>query len=205
MNRSSPLRVLALALACFTGCGTPLSFSGASVPTPHTFNLTADDLAEAEDESCAQTWFTGDAEADIERVDEILTMEGLKIVHWNPTGSAGTSGRQSIYVDKSYKDKSAADQALLMSHELVHACDRKRLGDATFEQRYFHSAGRWVFEVRAYAQTVRSLVAQGASAKRVAAYIDDRIVSLRQGYWLHDIDPSQYEQETRRLLELAAK
>lgn len=195
-------RLVALFPVLLCACVQPLSISGAAEPTPYTFELLESDITEAQDGACEQEWFTGEAEADLAEVDRILKAEGIGIVHRNPGGKAARSGRLAIYVDKEYRGKSPEAKALLMSHELVHQCDRVRLGDQRFEERYFHSAGRWVLEVRGYSQTVRSMVKQGR--KDIERYIEKRVRELRDGYWLHDIDPKQYEAETRRILTEAA-
>jgi hypothetical protein len=54
---------------------------------------------------------------------------------------------------------------------------------------------------------VRIMRAQGDTDDKLCAYIEDRIQLMRDGYWLHDLDPQQYENQARRIwqLELAGE
>lgn len=193
-----------LATLLLTACGGPLAFSGALAPTEDTFRLTPQDLKEASDASCEQAWFTGNDDRDLAQAEVLLDQYNVQIV-WGNIIAAGTAGKTRLYIEEAYKkDNPKRDFTLLLSHELVHYCDRERLGDAQFEARYLHSAGRWVLEVRAYSQTIRSMIKQGAKTRHIEAYVKKRVAGLLDMYALHDIDPEQYERETTRLLRKAA-
>lgn len=181
-----------------SGCA-PLAFSGANKPTEHTFELTPEDLEEAARLDCEQAWFTGDPAEDIATAFDRLSLASVDVVYRNPI-AGGTAGQSRLYLARNFPERPPQAQARLLRHELTHYCDRKRLGDATFERRYAHSAGRWVLEVRADVQQVRGFRDQGASAKDLRAWIDKEISTMRDVYWLWDIDPEQYEAETRRIL-----
>lgn len=198
---------LLFALAFLTfGCKPPTAgFSGAKEPTPYIFQLTEADIDKAESDDCAQTWVTGDSAADVETALAILDDLKVKVKKGTNPIATGTALRNTLWVDKELFDKDPVYQVQLLSHELVHYCDRYKDGDVDFDARYFHSAGRWVYETRAYAQSVRTMKIQGIDDGKIQLWIDRRMDSFVNKYWLHDIDPDQYQLETRRILEAAAR
>lgn len=198
MKRAALIFSLSVGLA---GCKVPAMLSGAKEPTPYTFKLTADDIAKAGAMDCAQAWVTGDPAADLAAAKQKLDTLGVRVRKGENPVAGGTALRHTLWVDREVDGWEPAAQARLYSHELVHYCDRRKDGDADFDARYFHSAGRWVYEVRAYAQTFRTMRAQGVAESKIRKAIDDRIVRLRDKYWLHDIDAEQFEVETRRIFE----
>lgn len=195
MRRVAALPILtALALP---SCG--LQFSGASAPTEHTFKLTTSDLEEAAALDCDQAWASGDATSDVRVGLQILAERKVKVVKKNPF-AGGTALAYRLYVTPEWDDRPENWKATLLRHELTHYCDRDRLGDTQFEIRYAHSAGRWVLETRAYAQSVREWSALGASEPQLRGYVDEKVGELRDQYFLWDIDPAQFEAETTRIL-----
>jgi hypothetical protein len=190
--------LLLLLLAGLLGC-VPLGFSGASRPVEHTFHLTDADLAEAADLSCEQDWFTGDASVDVPAAFDRLTLASIRVVYRNPI-AGGTAGQSTLYLRKNFHERSPEAQARLLLHELTHYCDRKRLGDAVFERRFQHSAGRYVLEMRAKVQQLRGFQRQGATEAQLRTWAEREASTFRDTYWLWDIDPEQYERETTRIL-----
>jgi len=188
------------ALSVFLGACIPLSFSGSNVPTPHTFMLTEADVAAAADVSCVQGWVTSDPQAN--RNEALRRLKALDIpVIERPGVRFTTALRGQLRVGRGFSEKPVWDQAVILTHELYHYCQRGKLGDNAFDKSYAHSAGRWGIETPAYGQSIATLVAQGANEDAIGAYIEDRLVSMRDFYWLHDIDPQQYEEETRKVWE----
>ncbi len=177
----------------------PVTFSGSNVPTDHVFRLTADDIAAAESSTCAQDWVEDDVQFNVHTAIAELDDRGIKIVERKRRGFSVAAPRR-LYVGKGFWDKPVASQAVTLSHELVHYCQRAALG-AKFEDAYLHSAGRWRLEVPAYAQSIRTMHEQGTDEQALANVIGIRLTKMRDDYFLHDIDPAQYEMVTRRIWE----
>jgi|GEM_PF-4111943 len=196
MDRIKPF---ALFLFAFLASCTPLAFSGASEPTEHTFELTAEDLAEAADPACEPGWVSDDPEATVQAAFDRLALKSIRVVYRNPI-AGGTAGQSALYLRNDFDERSPESQAALLVHELVHYCDRERLGDARFERRYAHSAGRWVLETRADVQQIQQFKRMGASEKFLRAWAEDQIADMRDTYLLWDIDPQQFERETPRII-----
>jgi hypothetical protein len=191
-----------LGLLVLVACG-PTTISGSNVPTEHTFELTEADIEAGASNECALAWIGSDSEVNRKKALDILAERRIRIWERNPSGFI-TSFPKRLWLTPDFSDKAVALQAAILSHELVHYCQRDKLG-ADFEADYLHSAGRWRLEVPAYAQQFRTYVAQGMTADDVAVEISLQVESLRTRYLLWDIDPEQYETETRRIWVLAAQ
>ena len=183
----------------------PISFSGSNTPTEHTFKLTPADIEAAQkfDVDCALDWVTSDATANRDRSLEELKKLDIKVVERDAAKFA-TAFRARLLVGNGFDEKPIAVQAMTLTHELVHYCERGILGDNPFDQAYAHSAGRWIAETPAYAQSIRTAVLQGASSDNLTGYIDDKVESMRNFYFLWDIDTEIYEEETRIIWSAAA-
>lgn len=197
--RFAHLFVLLAMLGLPTSCAGGLFFSGASEPTPYTFHLLESDWEEAAALDCEQTWFTGDPEADVQKGLQLLKERKVKITYRNPV-AGGTVTPRRIFLTEDFKDGDPKWQARLLRHELTHYCDIDRVNFETFYARYTHSAGRHVFELRAYVQSIRAEKDMGHSEKRLRAYAEEIIAEMRDTYFTWDIDPEEYERETRRIL-----
>lgn len=188
MLRLTPL----LLAACI-----PLSFSGSNVPTAHTFSLTAEDIAAAESDECAVGWITDDAGSNRDQALSMLDDLGVRIVE-REVAQFTTATPRRLYVGNGFSERPIPSQSTTLTHELVHYCQMDA-SSAIFVASYAHSAGRWRIEVPSFSQSIRTMIRQGASDANVATFIDGKLVSMRDFYWLHDIDPAQYEMETRRI------
>lgn len=195
----SPQFFFLFVVLLFFNC-LPSAFSGASAPTAHTFELTPHDVEVANNwtKQCEQSWVTGDAEKDLKIAKAELSRHNVKIRVGNP-GASGTALRRTLLIAKEFQNASATDQVRLFSHELVHYCQREKIGHAAFEELYTHSAGRWRIEVPAYAQTFRTLLIYGTDADQVNQAVEARLSSMRNTYWLYDIAPDNYGAETLRI------
>lgn len=204
MKRSARVLLITIlawvALLILTGCTIPLAVSGASAPTPYVFLLTQADIERANADDCAQTWITGDDAVDIEQAHKELSRYGVRVRYGGNPLADGTAGRHTLWLRDEVKKWDTDAKVRLLSHELVHYCDRDRVSDADFEAAYFHSAGRWVYETRAYAQTYRTMKQQGWRDNAIERDVERRLVSMRDKYLLHDIAADQYMRETRRAL-----
>jgi hypothetical protein len=178
----------------------PLSFSGSNVPTDRTFQLAPEDIGAAGSDECAIDWITDDPTFNRDHALALLDDLGVKVVE-RKAGKFTTAMPRRLYVGAEFWGKSYAVQSVILTHELVHYCQRSDMG-AGFERTYMHSAGRWSLEVPAFAQSIRTMIRQGASLRDVSNYIEAKLVSMRDFYWLHDIDPIQYDRETRRVWEM---
>jgi hypothetical protein len=176
----------------------PTQISGASAPTEHTFPLKAADVEAAADTSCYQAWVTGDPQADLDEGLRLLAERKVKIVEGNPIAMA-TALKHRLLVAPGFAKLDASKKSALLAHELVHYCQRDTMGSVAFEQSVGHSAGRWRIEVPAYAQSLISYTKQGAPAEALDAYVEETLQRLRDNYWLHDIQPGEYERETRKI------
>jgi hypothetical protein len=134
----------------------------------------------------------------------LLEERGIKITE-REAAKFTTAGRYTLRLGSGFWEKPTEVQAMILSHELVHYCQRDALGDREFELAYAHSAGRWRVEVPAYSQSIRTMSAQAAGEQAVENYVDDKLMSMRDFYWLWDIDQVQYFQETRRAWEAAIR
>lgn len=190
------------ALVQLTACFPKPALLGSAVPTAYTFKLADSDLEEAQRRDCEPLWYTGDPIADVDTAFLLLKENGIRVKHWNPLAGA-TSMPKTLYLRKDFDERTREDQAILLRHELTHYCDRTRL-KGEFDLRYLHSAGRWVFETRAYVQSVRGMVAAKWRMRRIEQSVKNIVAEMRDEYFLHDIDPTQFEEETTRILMDAA-
>lgn len=182
-----------------TAC-VPLSFSGSSHPTDHVFRLTPEDIAAANDGSCVQDWIGPAPGLNRAAALKRLDARGVTISERRVLNHV-TAYATHLRVGKGFWKKPLEDQAAVLSHELVHYCQRDLLGDVVFVELYAHSAGRWRLEVPAYAQSIRTFQVQGLSEEELQSYIDKKLISVRSFYMLWDIEPGQYEAETRSAWE----
>ena len=187
--------LLLVCAGCLNASCLPTQISGASAPTEHTFPLSAEDIAAANDTNCHQYWVTGDAQADLDEALKQLAERKVKIVEGNPIAMA-TALKHRLFVSPGFAKLAVAQKAPLLAHELVHYCQRDQMGSVAFEQSVGHSKGRWRIEVPAYAQSIISHAKQGIDPQVLADYTDELLHKLRDNYWLHDIAPEDYERET---------
>lgn len=191
-----------LGILLLAACG-PTTFSGSNVPTEHTFLLTDADIQTASSNECALAWIGSDPDANRKKALEILKERGIRVSEKSPTRFI-TALPKHLLLTPGFSEKPVDLQAALFSHELVHYCQREKLGP-DFDAGYRHSAGRWRIEVPGYAQQFRTYVAQGMAPDAVSKEISSRLVSMRKTYMLWDIDPEQYETETMRVWALATQ
>lgn len=177
---------------------------GALKPTDRTYLLAQSTLEDAAAVDCRQTWVTGDPPADVRAAKAILANQGVRVLEGNP-GSMGTSLEGVLWVSKGFWDEPLVAQAEILTHELVHYCDRAKWGHAAFEARYATSNGRWAMEVRAYAQGFATLKAIGYSPQAMARAIQSRVENVQSRYLLWDINPEQYRRETAAIWYDAAQ
>lgn len=79
-------------------------------------------------------------------------------------------------------------QAVTDAHETVHVRQWRRWGRNRFRTRYlFWTRWRWAIEVQAYAESVRALVALGASESKIRDYITRRPKVLWDNYALKSL------------------
>jgi len=174
-----------------------VSLSGSNVPTDHTFALTAEDISAANDASCRQEWVTDDPASNVKTAVALLDKRGIRLTE-RDAARFTTATRYTLRLGKGFWDKPVETQAVVLSHELVHYCQRDALGNDAFELSYLTSSGRWRVEVPAYSQSIITLRVQGMSAAEAGTYIEDRLEKMRDFYWLWDIDQIQYDTETRK-------
>lgn len=189
--------IIALVICLIPSClpSLPGQVSGSKVPTEHTFNLTDSDVIAAKSAECLQTWLTGNAEDDLVTAHSLLNRHHVKIKEGNPSGFS-TAFRYLLWVPKGFSKKSTVDKVVLLSHELVHYCQRTRVTHSVFERAMLTSPGRFIYETPAYLQTFNALATYCVSPKTLSKKISARQESFRNKYWLWDIDPAQYEQLT---------
>lgn len=192
-----PQALLPLLFAFLASC-IPLAISGSTVPTEHTFQLTAHDIAAAESTDCAQAWVTGDVHTDLAAAKAKLKKLGIRVKVGNRTGFH-MALRRKLWLQPGFFEMSKPEQVVFFSHELGHYCQRGEMGDTAFEKATLHSAGRYRAETPMYAQGFRTMLIYCVPPEKVEAAIEDRLVRFRDSYWLWDIDPEQYETETRRI------
>lgn len=183
------------------GC-IPLSFSGSSVPTDHVVKLSRADIEAASSTACVLPWVTSSARANKKAALAELEARGIRIVEKLVLRSSTAMPRR-LYVGKDFWKKDLETQTEVLTHEVFHYCQRDMMGPS-FDEDWAESPGRWKIEMPAFAQQVRTAVLHGASDEAVQDWIDKRIVSIRNSYLLWNLEPVQYETETRKVLEAAA-
>jgi len=186
-----------LPILLLAGCA--FRISGASAPTDETVRLTPADIAAAESDVCVQDWVGPHPGPNRAKALSLLDDRGVVVIERRVLRRTTAYARR-LRVGKDFWKRPLAEQSAILSHELVHYCQRDLLGDEQFVVDYGDSVGRWRLEVPAYAQTIRTMILQG-DGKWVDGYIDDRIPRMRNFYLLWNIDPAQYETETRRIWE----
>ena len=195
------MRALLFSFVFLFGC-FPIHISGSNVPTDNTTLLTAADIAAAEGylESCRVDLVSNNAQEVVDQALAELKERHIRIVEREKL-TFTTAFRTRLEVKKGFWDEPVAYQAATLTHELVHYCQRRDLGNLTFEKSYANSPGRWRIEVPAVAQDIRTAVAVGFEDWSPRKYIDEKLPGMRDFYMLHDLDPIQYELETRRIWE----
>jgi hypothetical protein len=186
-------------LLLLVGCA-PLHFSGASFPIEHTVGLTEMDISAARSTTCLQAWIGPDPGPNRAEALKRLEARGVRIserrvLPWT-TAFAG-----ELRVGAGFWEKPLAEQSTILSHELVHYCQRDRLGNAVFVETWENSPGRWALKMPAHVQTILTMKAQGTSEPALEAYIDKRIMTMRDFYLLWDLDQKQYLTVTREIWE----
>lgn len=195
------MRALLLSLIVLAGC-FPIKISGSNVPTDHTVQLTDADIVAAEGyiDSCKVDLVSNDAQEVVDQVLAELEDRGVEVAERKHLKFT-TAFKGRLEVAKGFWDRPISWQAMILTHELVHYCQRDDLGNRAFLEAYENSPGRWVIEVPGEAQFIRTGIAVGYEDWSAEKYIDDRLESMRDFYWLHDLEPVQYNRETRRLWE----
>jgi hypothetical protein len=114
--------------------------------------------------------------------------------------------RKTIWLASDWEDKHIGHKAAILWHELVHIAQRRELGDAKFLAMYATAGGRWELEVPAYRMSLRvyEKLTEGQGSFDGAAWIEKKLPSFRESYWLGGaaglgINPEQYERETRKI------
>lgn len=107
----------------------------------------------------------------------------------------------SIRLGSKYDSLSDEWKSVLLAHELVHARQWRHFGRRTFRTRYlFWTRWRWAIEVQAYRESVRMLIALGASKGLIESYIDARTKSLLSNYTLSSLNLKNVRTATVKLL-----
>lgn len=183
------------------GCA-PFPFSGAKEPTDNVHMLSADDIAYAEDDHCLHE-FSPNPAVSLAADVAFLNDRGVTLMQLNtPVWPYATALKDRVLLPADYPSRTTAQKARILSHERVHYCQRDGFEGNEFDRAYASSNNRFRFEVPAYRMNVRMLKAHGASQPELCSYIEARQAALRDGYWLHDLEPAQFEAETRRIWEM---
>ncbi len=199
--------VIAAVAVLLSGCSS--IHIGAKAPTDKTYLLSADTITIAANDDCRQDWVSGNPTVDLITAKRILKDKKIEVVEGNPKAAATSLADDPsvklglLVVKKGFWKESEAYQTEYLSHEFVHYCDLERLG-ADYEITWATSNGRWTMETRAYAQSFRTKAAQGVPKMDLREAIDHRLESMRNFYWLWDIDPDQYMAETKDIWLKAA-
>jgi len=182
------------------GC-IPSVLLGARSPGADTHKLSDFDVEYANAVDCAQGWVTGNAEYDEKEALAMLGRLGIRVQEVDLSGlgvgrPAATALRKRLLISDGFWDKRAESRVAILSHELVHYCQRRQLGNNVFDANILQSSGRWRVEIPAYKQTFVTRMLQCYPEEEVEKGIYRRIKTMRDTYWLHDIDAVQYEKES---------
>lgn len=179
----------------------PLQFSGSKEPTDHVHMLDVTDIAYAEDDRCLHQ-FSPDPALSLAADVAYLNDRGVVLMQLTtPVWPYATALKDRVLLPADYSSRTTAQKARIMGHERVHYCQRDEYEKDEFDRAYALSNNRFRFEVPAYRMNVRMLKAHGASQQELCSYIEARQATLPDGYWLHDLEPVQFEAETRRIWE----
>lgn len=144
------------------------------------------------DDALDRSW-RGDAEGLLARWNAEARSMGLRIEHkkslfglrWS---KFSTAFYRVIRLGTTFKSKEPEWQAVTMGHEMFHARQWRGYRPAKFRTRYlFWTRWRWAIEVQAYCESVRVLVALGASNKTIDRYIAARPDVLWNNYALRGL------------------
>ena len=187
------------ALLCFAASCRSIQFSGSNVPTDNRYELTQEDYFIASDTDCLETVpLTGNPGVDVAaHEEELKTKHRVKIKEGNPFTGLTTALQGVLWVRKGYSKESDTQKAVLLAHELVHYCQRKRDGNQAFEIALATSAGRYRAEVPAYRMTVRAMRKYGWTKASIDGYIERRIPSFKNTYWMHDLAEGAFTEAIR--------
>lgn len=188
-------------LVILLGC-VPLQFSGSNEPTDQTHPLSDSAIAYAESEKCMHA-LSGDPAADMADTLAYFKDRGV-VVHQLETKAwrYATALRGRVLVPVDWPERNTAQKARTLAHERVHYCERDDYRGNDFDRAYALSDNRFKFEAVAYRMSVRAAKLYGASHGELCRYIEGRQAALRDVYWLHDLEPEQFNRETRRIWEL---
>lgn len=131
-------------------------------------------------------WLLDRWEAEAERMGvTILPKTSLFGVRWQ---SLSTAFYKQIRTGKSYASRPPEWRAVTLGHEIYHSRQWRAWGRTRFRTRYLFSGRfRLAIEAQAYAESVRILVAQGASRRTVDDYIDRVTSKFARTYWLRHL------------------
>lgn len=146
-----------------------------------------------EDPLLDRRWKGPEAESELfhNQIDQAQAM-GLELVvkssFWGSLSVMSTTYFKQIRLGNDWSDLSRTMKVVLLAHELRHARQWREYGRATFRTNYlFQPRWRWAVEVQGYCESVRTLVALGASPDWIEQYIDHRVGSLWKKYALKTI------------------
>ena len=184
----------------------PLTFSGSNVPTPHTFKLTAEDIATAESESCL-TEPLSDPQQNIDYALEELKTRGIKIVNLKiprEVWKFASATRLALFLPIDFWTRPLSRQAQTLRHELIHYCQMdahdELHGPGKWELAYAQSSQRWRVETAAYRMSIRVMIAQGSSPSAARKSVKRRTSKFPESYATYDIDPEQATAEMSRIM-----
>lgn len=196
MKRLLPLVVAAVCAVLGTwlvGCNIT-GVSAAVAPTANTITLTEAqiDRAWTLEKQCAQTWPTGDDQADLAEADRRLAAHGV-IVRERKRGAGPLVAFPGLLsVPKGFSERDAASRVRSLAHELFHYC--RYADDPMWVDVLTTSAGRWTEEAPAVAQNIRTAVIQGVDPR-----LDLHLAAFRDTYMAWNLESGQFTEETTRL------
>lgn len=124
----------------------------------------------------------------------------VPVVEGTPLFNAGaTALRDKLVVKPGFWKKDPDNLAVILTHEVVHYCQRGLMGDNEFDTSAINSRGRVRMEIPAFRQSFITMLHIGYGEEEVRREINVRVDKVRNEYWLHDIAPAQYEKEVVKI------
>ena len=160
--------------------------------------LTYDVIERMEDESCMQDWVSGKPDADIIEALTQLEERGVDVREGNQKGFA-IAMQNVLLVPERFWEQADDYQAQILSHELVHYCQRDEWGAGRLEMLALTATGRLMIETPGYRQAFRTMHKQGYLDHSIEGQIERRVPEMRKDHWLTAIDNDEMSAEVMRI------
>ena len=139
---------------------------------------------------------TGNDGADLAEAERRVDARGLRVIEQNPTEFV-TSFPFVMLAPPGFSKRKDDSKVRTYSHEFVHYCELDAMGFQVYLETFMTSDGRVRMETPAWGQTLITHSLQGATFSD--GDLSNLAATVRDKYWLWDIDPAQYEAQIPKI------